>query len=71
MPKTKIDISKFEERCVCRACPSFVECKEKIAFCLIGKSKCIKQEKGCICGGCPVHAELGFKKGYYCFSGKD
>jgi hypothetical protein len=33
------------------------------------KSKCIREAKGCICGGCPVHAELGLKKGYYCFSG--
>lgn len=62
---------ELEKKCICRTCPSFVNCKENIAFCLTGKSKCIKKEMGCICGGCPVHSELGFKKGYYCLAGKD
>ncbi len=61
------------EMCVCRNCPSFVDCKEEIAYCFptIGKSKCIKEEKGCICGGCPVTANLGLKHGYYCTRGSD
>lgn len=71
MVDKKIDLKAMQEKCVCKNCPSFVECKEKIAYCLVGKSKCIKDAKGCICGGCPVHTELGLKKGYYCFSGKD
>lgn len=59
------------EKCICKACPSFDECKERIAYCLNEKSKCIKIKKGCICGGCPIHEELGLKKFYYCLSGKD
>jgi hypothetical protein len=71
MIKTKIDLDKMEKKCICRGCPSFVECAEKTLFCLIGKSKCIREGKGCVCGGCPVKSELGLKKGYYCLSGKD
>ena len=62
---------KLEKKCICKGCPSFKECKENIAYCLNGKSKCIKEMKGCICGGCPVHAQLGFKGGYYCLKGKE
>ncbi len=62
---------KSELKCICEDCPSFVECKEKIAFCLTGKSKCIKEKRGCICGGCPIHLENNFEGYYYCFSGKD
>ena len=70
--KMKKEDKKFaEEMCVCRNCPSFKECKEKIAYCVIGKSKCIKERNGCICGGCPVHAKLNLSSGYYCFSGKE
>ena len=65
--KTKIALKE----CICKVCPSFVECKEKIAFCFTGKSKCIKERKGCICGGCPVKAKFALKSGYYCFSGKE
>ena len=65
------DKKALETKCICKGCPSFVECKEKIAFCLNGKSKCIKERRGCVCGGCPVHAELGLKSGYYCFTGKE
>ncbi|MBD3398576.1 DUF2769 domain-containing protein [Candidatus Micrarchaeota archaeon] len=59
--------------CICRQCPSFVECKEKIAYCLpsIGKSSCIKEEKGCICGACPVTKEMGLTHGYYCIRGSE
>ncbi len=64
---------KMEELCVCRQCPSFIDCKEEIAFCLAetGKSKCIKNENGCICGGCPVEKKLGFLHGYYCVRGPE
>lgn len=64
---TKIAI----EKCICKECPSFVECKEKIAFCFIGKSKCIKEMRGCVCGGCPVHKQFNLKTGYYCIKGKE
>jgi hypothetical protein len=59
------------EKCICQGCPTWKICKEKIAFCFNGKSKCIKEKNGCLCGGCPVHKEMDFNKYYYCFSGKD
>ncbi|MEK6885923.1 MAG: DUF2769 domain-containing protein [Nanoarchaeota archaeon] len=65
------NLKALEKKCMCKDCPSFLECKEKTAFCLFGKSKCIKKMNGCICGGCPVHAELSLKSGYYCLKGKE
>jgi len=29
-----MDRSKGIERCLCRECPSFVDCNEEIAYCL-------------------------------------
>ncbi|MDD1696632.1 MAG: DUF2769 domain-containing protein [Methanoregula sp.] len=57
--------------CICRMCPSFVDCKEEIAFCLAenNKSSCIKEEKGCLCPGCPVQAEEDFQYVFYCTRG--
>lgn len=57
--------------CICDSCPSWVECGEKGGFCfvLIGKSSCIKEEKGCTCGGCPVTDKLGLTGIYYCTRG--
>ena len=57
--------------CVCRNCPSYIECKEKIGFCFSGKSKCIAAESGCICGGCPVTNKMGLKHMYYCTKGSE
>jgi len=57
--------------CICKNCPSYIECDEEIGYCLIGKSKCIKEEKGCICGGCPVTKEMKLKHGYYCTRGSE
>lgn len=64
---------EMEKLCVCPQCPSFVGCKERIAFCLSesGKSNCIKKEKGCMCGGCPVEKKMGFKHIYYCTRGSE
>ncbi len=59
-----------EKECICKACPSFKECKEKLGYCFIGKSKCIKEEKGCICMGCPVHKKFNLAGGYFCTRGK-
>jgi hypothetical protein len=57
--------------CICDSCPSWEECGEKGGYCLvmIGKSSCIKEERGCICGGCPVTDKLGLKHMYYCTRG--
>ena len=58
--------------CICRPCPSFKMCSgEKMAFCLLGKSKCIKEMKGCLCGGCPVHKKMHLTNGYYCVKGSE
>ena len=64
---------KMLELCICPQCPSFVDCKEEITFCLAesGKSKCIKDRKGCVCGGCPVEKQMGFNHGYYCVLGAE
>lgn len=59
--------------CICRSCPTYINCGEKLAFCLSesGKSKCIKSEVSCVCPDCPVQKELGFKKIYYCTRGRE
>jgi hypothetical protein len=59
--------------CMCRICPSFVDCKEEIAFCLMitGKSTCIRQEKGCLCPACPVLEAEGFSHVFYCTRGSE
>jgi Protein of unknown function (DUF2769) len=59
--------------CICRICPSFVDCKEEIAFCLAekGTNGCIKEEKGCLCPGCPVQEEEDFQHVYYCTRGSE
>jgi len=61
------------EMCICGECPSWVECGEKGGFCFptIGKSGCIKEEKGCICGKCPVYSKMSLKNGYYCTRGSE
>ncbi len=66
-----MDKKKAQEMCLCKGCPSWKECKEKIAYCFNGKSKCIKEKSGCICGGCPVHREMKFKNYYFCISGSE
>lgn len=60
-----------KKRCICKGCPTYDKCEKGLAFCFMGKSKCIKDKKGCICGGCPVHLENKFKKYYYCINGAE
>ena len=59
--------------CVCRMCPSFVDCGEEIVFCMAvnSKSGCISKEKGCLCPGCPVQDWEGFQHVYYCIRGSE
>jgi hypothetical protein len=59
------------EGCICKKCPSWIECNEQGGFCSssIGKSKCILEEKGCICGGCPVYDKMKLSHMYYCIRG--
>jgi hypothetical protein len=76
----EIDPKEIEEKkkmvlsmCICKTCPTWIECDEKGGFCFptIGKSKCIKEEKGCICGACPITKKMGLKHGYYCIKGSE
>jgi hypothetical protein len=54
-------------------CPSFIDCKEEISFCMAipGKSRCILMEAGCLCPGCPVQEQEGFQHVYYCIRGNE
>jgi Protein of unknown function (DUF2769) len=68
-----MDKKKGTGLCICTMCPSFVDCKEEIAYCLAvtGKSTCIKEEQGCLCPGCPVLEEEGFAHVYFCTRGSE
>lgn len=73
MPKKELDEGKVRRLCICESCPSYdASCREK-GFCYptIGKSKCIKKEKGCICPGCPVQESMGYGNVFYCTRGSD
>lgn len=65
-----LTLDEYNKLCVCEGCPSYVNCGE-LSYChpTIGKSKCIKEEKGCICMSCPVSQKLAFKHGYFCTRG--
>lgn len=54
--------------CICKGCPSYVDCGESIGYCFvtIGKSKCIEDEMACICKGCPVYPMMGLTEWYFC-----
>jgi hypothetical protein len=56
-------------KCICSMCPSYFDCGELLAFCLAGKSKCIRNESGCICPGCPVQGQMQFNDSFYCTRG--
>jgi hypothetical protein len=68
-----MDRKKATGLCMCPRCPSFVDCKEEIAFCLAttGKSTCIRVEKGCLCPACPVLEAEGFSHVFYCTRGSE
>jgi len=59
------------DKCICKKCPSYINCKELVGFCLArtGKSECIKEESGCICPSCPVTEKAGLMHVYYCTRG--
>lgn len=59
--------------CICRQCPSWEDCEEKIGYCFssVGKSVCIKDEKGCICPTCPVAEKMKLKHMYFCTRGSE
>ena len=59
--------------CICKKCPSWIECNEDGGFCSnnIGKSKCILDKIGCICGGCSVYEKMELQHMYYCIRGSE
>lgn len=59
--------------CLCKGCPSYFDCGEKIAYCVDdgGKSSCIKNRAGCVCPGCPVQAKMKYTDVYYCIDGSE
>lgn len=59
--------------CLCRNCPTYFDCGEKLAFCLYeaGASDCIIVNRGCVCPGCPVYVTAGFKLDLYCIAGSE
>lgn len=57
---------ELQVQCICEGCPSYVDCGEPLAYCLVGISTCIKTEQGCICDACPVFEEMSFDRGYFC-----
>lgn len=63
--------NNYQKKCICRMCPSYVNCGEPLAYCLPewDTSKCITTKAGCVCPGCPVYEEKGFSKAYYCLPG--
>lgn len=69
----KMNEKEVFQACLCPACPSWVNCGEQGGFCMpkVGRSKCIKQEKGCICDGCMVHKMFGLRNNFYCTRGSE
>lgn len=62
-----------EKICLCKSCPSYFECGDKVAYCVDdgGKSQCIKNQAGCVCPGCPVQQEMNYAHIYYCINGSE
>lgn len=65
--------NNYQKRCICKMCPTYVECGEPLAYCLpqYGSSKCITVKSGCVCPGCPIYEEKGFTREYYCIPGHE
>ena len=68
-----MDLKEAIELCICAMCPTYLDCGEKLAFCMeeVGKSKCIEVENGCICPACPVQEAMHFQHEYYCTRGSE
>ncbi|MHA1398485.1 MAG: DUF2769 domain-containing protein [Candidatus Heimdallarchaeaceae archaeon] len=56
--------------CLCSKCPSYVKTAEsKLAFCTLGKSEVIKEQKGCLCNQCPISKTMSMRWDHYCIRG--
>ena len=65
-----LDQVKFTCKDYCGKCPSYMGTGEtNLAFCSIGKSSIIKEEKGCLCGQCPISKTMMLRWTNYCTRG--
>ena len=71
----EMDPKEMEEKkkmvlqmCICKGCPTYVECGEDAGFCFVafGKSGCIEEEKKCTCGDCPIYEKMSLMHMFYC-----
>jgi len=72
-PKESKDEKMVRRMCICKKCPTYNFCFEKVGFChdAVGKSACIKKERGCICASCPVLKEFNMVHAYFCIRGSE
>lgn len=55
----------------CGKCPTNHGTGETtLAFCALGKSTAIQEQKGCLCGQCPITKTMTLRWDYYCTQGK-
>ncbi|UCE12725.1 MAG: DUF2769 domain-containing protein [Candidatus Heimdallarchaeota archaeon] len=55
----------------CGKCPTNQGTGETArAFCSLGKSEVIQEQKGCLCGQCPISKTMSLRWDYYCTQGK-
>lgn len=55
----------------CGKCPTNQGTGEiNLAFCTLGKSTVIQEQKGCLCGQCPITKTMSLRWDYYCIRGK-
>ena len=68
-----MNLEQAQDLCICKMCPSYFDCGEKIAYCMpkAAISKCIKIERGCVCPGCPVWESMHYQYDYYCTRGNE
>lgn len=65
-----LENTKFICKDYCGKCPSYQGSgEEDLAFCMIGKSRKINEEKECLCEQCPITKTMSLRWNYYCTKG--
>ena len=55
----------------CGKCPSYEGTGEtSLAFCALGKSSKIREQRGCLCSQCPISRTMSLRWDHYCVRGK-
>ena len=55
----------------CGKCPSYEGTGETaLAFCTLGKSSIIHEQRGCLCAQCPISRTMSLRWDHYCVQGK-